>query len=169
MITGHYSNDLIYAIPILYGLIRQLEKHHITIMLTVDPHLPYEIEIDIDESDIDFLGHVNNTVYLRWVQDAATLHWRVIASKEVQHSLLWVVVKHEIEYKRPAFKDDKIVARTWTGKANRLHFERFTEIKRLSDRKLLAAARTIWCPVDSQTLKPVRVSGDIKAMFSSDK
>ncbi len=138
-------------------------------MLTVDPHFPYEIEIDIDESDIDFLGHVNNTVYLRWVQDAATAHWRVIASNEQQRSLLWVVVKHEIEYKRPAFIHDKIVARTWTGSANRLHFERFTEIKRLSDGKVFATARTLWCPVDSQSLKPVRVSGDIKVMFSSEK
>jgi acyl-CoA thioester hydrolase len=137
-------------------------------MPTVDPHLPYQIELAVVASDIDFLGHANNAVYLRWVQDAATAHWGIIASAELQRSLLWVVVKHEIEYKRPAFLHDKIIARTWIGGANRLHFERFTEIERLADSKLLARARTLWCPVDPASLRPVRVSTEVREMFSSD-
>lgn len=137
-------------------------------MSTIDSHLPFEVEIEIDNSDIDQLGHVNNTVYLRWVQDAATEHWGVIASEEEQKALLWVVLKHEIEYKRPAFIHDKIVARTWVGASTRRHFERFTEIKRLSDGKVLAAALTFWCPVDAKSKKPVRVSDEIKAKFSKE-
>lgn len=138
-------------------------------MSTIDSQLPYEIEIEVNESDIDQLGHVNNTVYLRWVQDAATAHWSIIASEEEQKSLLWVVVKHEIEYKRPAFLHDRIVAQTWLGGLTRRHFERFTKIKRFSDGKLLASALTVWCPVDAKSKKPVRPSEEIKAKFSSDQ
>ena len=134
----------------------------------LDPRIPYEIEIEIDQADIDQLGHVNNTVYLRWVQDVATAHWHALTSTIDVRSLLWVVVKHEIEYKRAARLQDKIIARTWTGSSHRLHFERFTEIRRGDDGKLLASARTLWCPVDRHTLKPVRVSTEIRAMFSSD-
>ena len=135
-------------------------------MDTLDPHVPYEIDIEVDEADIDQLGHVNNTVYLRWVQDAAIAHWGVIASKEEQDSLLWVVVRHEIDYKRPAFLHDKITARTWVGGLNRRHFERYTEIKRTTDGKLLATALTLWCPVDPVTKKLIRVSEKIEAKFS---
>ena len=135
-------------------------------MDTLDPHLPYEIDIEVDEADIDQLGHVNNTVYLRWVQDAAIAHWGVIASEEEQNSLLWVVVRHEIDYTRPAVLHDKITARTWVGRLNRRHFERFTEIKRSSDGKLLASALTLWCPVDPDTKKLIRVSEKIESKFS---
>lgn len=134
----------------------------------LDPHIPYEIEIEVDQADIDQLGHVNNSVYLRWVQDVATAHWHALTSTIDVHSLLWVVVRHEIEYKRAARLQDRIIARTWTGSSQRLHFERFTEMRRGGDRKLLASARTLWCPVDRQSLKPVRVSEEIRALFSSD-
>jgi acyl-CoA thioester hydrolase len=134
----------------------------------LDPRIPYEIEIDVDLADIDQLGHVNNTVYLRWVQDVATAHWHTLTSGIDVGSLLWVVVKHEIEYKRPARLQDRILARTWTGSSHRLHFERFTEITRGGDGKLLASARTLWCPVDRHSLKPVRVSDQIREMFSRD-
>lgn len=136
-------------------------------MSTIESHLPFEIEINVDESDIDQLGHVNNTVYLRWVQDAATAHWSVIANEEEQKSLLWVVVKHEIEYKRPAFLHDNIITRTWIGGIKRRYFERFTEIKRFPDNKVLATALTLWCPVDAQNKKPIRASDELKAKFST--
>lgn len=136
-------------------------------MNTIQSHVPYEVEIGVKESDIDQLGHVNNIVYLRWVQDAAIAHYNVIASEEEKNALLWVVVRHEIDYKRSALLHDKIVAKTWLGGLSRRYFERFTEIKRISDNKLLASALTLWCPVDAKSMKPVRVSEDIKVKFST--
>jgi len=136
-------------------------------MNTIQSHLPYEVEIGIEESDIDQLGHVNNIVYLRWVQDAAIAHYDAIASEEEKNALLWVVVRHEIDYKRSALLHDRIVAKTWVGKLSHRYFERFTEIKRISDSKLLASALTLWCPVDAKSMKPVRVSDDIKVKFST--
>src|SRR4051812_37015961 len=108
------------------------------------------------------MGHVNNVTYLRWVQEAATAHWTHAAPAEDQTSLLWIVLRHEIDYKRAALRQDQIIARTWVGSAVRLRFERFTEILRAADRTLLASARTLWCPIDSRTMKPTAVSPAIR-------
>jgi acyl-CoA thioester hydrolase len=75
-------------------------------------------------------------------------------------------VRHEIDYKQPAYLADRIVARTWVGSATRVKFERFTELLRASDRALLANARTVWCAVDAKTLRPAAVSDAVRAVFS---
>ena len=128
---------------------------------------PFEVIVPVLPVDIDEQNHVNNTVYLRWVQDVATAHWRAIANPEAQRTTGWVVLRHEIDYKTPATLGDEIVLRTWVGKATRLTFERFTEIRRKSDRQLLSTARTLWCPINTQTGRPVRVSADVRAQFST--
>ena len=135
-------------------------------MKSSQAHRPYEMEIQITSSDIDQMGHVNNVVYLRWVQEAATAHWFAAATESQIKNLLWVVAKHEIEYTRPASDKDAVIARTWIGKANRRFFERYTELLRKSDRKLLAKAKTLWTPVDARTKKPGKVGSDVYEMFS---
>lgn len=127
----------------------------------------YELEIAVEPSDIDQLGHVNNVTYIRWVQDAATAHWTARATAEDQERILWVVVRHEIDYKQSAQLGDTIQARTWVGSATRATFERFTEFRRAADGLLLAKARTLWCPIDAQTHRPVRVSPAVREVFSA--
>ena len=126
----------------------------------------YELEIAVQPEDIDQMGHVNNVVYLRWVQEAATAHWTAAASPEDQASLVWVVVRHEIDYLRPAMPGDTIVARTWVGQASKIKFDRFVELRRASDRMVLAKARTVWCPIDTRTGRPVAVSARVRERFS---
>lgn len=128
---------------------------------------PFELHLQVQPDDIDQLGHVNNIVYLRWVQEAATAHWYGTASPQAQAELLWVVVRHEIDYRRSAVLGDGIIARTWVGPASRRAFERNTELYRASDRTLLAKARTLWCPVDAKTLRPVDVSEEVRQGFST--
>src|SRR5215475_8758852 len=116
----------------------------------------FEISVAVMPEDIDEQNHVNNIVYLRWVQEVATAHWQAIASSEAQGEIAWVVLRHEIDYKAPACLDDEIVLRTWVGKATRLTFERFTEILRRSDGRLLSKARTLWCPINARTVFNLR-------------
>jgi acyl-CoA thioester hydrolase len=128
---------------------------------------PFEMIIPVLPGDIDEQNHVNNTVYLRWVQDVATAHWRTVASPKAQETIGWLVLRHEIDYKGPATLGDEMVLRTWVGKATRLTFERFTEIRRNRDGRLLSEARTLWCPIDAQTGRPVRVSEEVRLQFST--
>ena len=126
----------------------------------------FEMIVPVLPGDIDEQNHVNNTVYLRWVQDVATAHWRSVASPKAQETIGWVVLRHEIDYKGPATLGDEVVLRTWVGKATRLTFERFTEVRRNRDGRLLSEARTLWCPIDVQTGRPVRVSAEVRSQFS---
>jgi acyl-CoA thioester hydrolase len=133
----------------------------------MDPNAEvFELPIAVLPADIDQLGHVNNVVYLRWVQDVAAAHWQSAAPPADQAVLLWVVVRHEIEYKRPALLQDAILARTWVGAASQRRFERHTEILRAADRRLLARARTVWCPIDRETGRMTDVSPEVRARFS---
>ena len=128
---------------------------------------PFELALEVGPQHIDELEHVNNVVYLQWIQDAAIAHWRSAASAEAQAELLWVVVRHEVDYLRPAFLGDAIVARTWVGGSTRRDFIRHTEILRGADRKVLVKALTHWCPIDAKTLRPTDVSDVVRARFSA--
>jgi acyl-CoA thioester hydrolase len=126
----------------------------------------FEMIVSVMPADIDGQDHVNNTVYLRWVQEVATAHWRAIASAKAQETIGWVVLRHEIDYKAPAALGDEVVLRTWVGKATRLTFERFTEIRRSRGVQLLSKARTLWCPINAQTGRPSRVPTEVREQFS---
>jgi acyl-CoA thioester hydrolase len=129
----------------------------------------FELDVRVRPEDIDQLGHVNNISYIRWVQDAAAAHWRAAAAPADQEKLRWVVLRHEVDYKQPAYLEDAILARTWVGQATRLRFERHTELLRQSDRTVLAKALTIWCPIDATTGKPVAVSAAVRSRFSESR
>ena len=136
-------------------------------MAAVPPEQTFDLVVSVLPADVDELGHVNNTVYLRWVQDIATAHWKAIASPESQAAVVWVVVRHEIDYKVPALPGDTILLRTWVGKATRITFERHTQILHAARQQLLAQARTLWCPISTRTGKPHRVSDELRAQFST--
>ena len=77
---------------------------------TLAPPAPHQFAILIDPADIDFMGHVNNASYLKWVQDAVVDHWRALAPAEDVARHLWVALKHEITYRRPTFANDLPIA-----------------------------------------------------------
>src|SRR5690349_4470902 len=66
--------------------------------------------IAIEPADIDHMGHVNNSVYLKWVQDAVIDYWRTVAPPDAVARHLWVALKHEITYRKPTFLQDAVVA-----------------------------------------------------------
>ncbi len=126
----------------------------------------FTLAITVRPEDIDEQGHVNNVVFLRYVQDVATAHWRARALPADQAALVWVVVRHEIDYKHQAFLGDELVAETWVGPASRRTFERNTRITRAADGRLLVEARTLWCPLDATTLRPTEPSAGVRERFA---
>ena len=130
------------------------------------PAAVFEHAIRVTADDLDELHHVNNVVYLRWVQDIATAHWKAIAPPDALDSVAWVARRHEIDYLSAAVLGDNLVVRTWVGKAEGLTFERLTEIRRANG-TVLAKARTLWVPIDRISGRPRRVSDEVRALFSS--
>jgi acyl-CoA thioester hydrolase len=117
----------------------------------------------VDKSDIDEQGHVNNVAYVRWIQEVAVAHWRNATTAEQQAKFSWVVLRHEIDYKRQAFETEEITATTWVGKATKITCERFTEIKR--GEELLVQAKSVWCMIDRETNKPARITPELRETF----
>ncbi len=120
--------------------------------------------------DIDANGHVNNVVYLCWVQDVAIAHWKAAIAQHAwprAAEITWVVRKHEIEYLRPAFANEEVVARTWARPAGAATFDRHTEIHRKSDGELLARARSLWVVLDARSGRPRRIDAELRALFET--
>lgn len=123
----------------------------------------YTHPITVSSADIDAMGHVNNVVYLRYVQEAATAHWQARADATLKTSVLWVVLRHEIDYLAPAFAGEILQAKTWVGETGGVKSS-FVEITNAAG-KTVAKARTVWCMLDAQTLKPKRIEPDIMKPF----
>lgn len=119
--------------------------------------------------DIDDLGHVNNLVYLRWVQQVATAHWRDAARPEDRAATVWVVVRHEIDFVKPAVEGDEVEAVTWVERWRGATSDRHTELRRRADGELLARARTVWCALDRASGKPRRVPDALTHPFLEDE
>lgn len=117
----------------------------------------------VQKSDIDEQGHVNNVAYVLWIQEVAVAHWRNVASIEQQAAFTWIVLRHEIDYKKQAFEAEEITATTWVGKATKITCERFTEIKR--NENLLVQAKSVWCMLDRETTKPERITSELREQF----
>ena len=122
-------------------------------------------DFTVEANDIDVMGHVNNVVYVQWIQDVAAKHWMARASVEQIADVRWVVVRHEIDYLRPAFLGEHLIAHTWVGAATAATYERFTEIARSGDEKIIVRARSVWCPVNAETKRPRRVDAEMRARF----
>ena len=119
----------------------------------------------VEPGDIDEQGHVNNVAYVRWIQEVAVAHWFHATSAEQQSKVVWVVLRHEVDYKRQSFENEEITATTWVGEWTAVTCDRFTEIRRGAD--LLVKARTIWCMLDRETSKPSRISSELKEQFQT--
>jgi acyl-CoA thioester hydrolase len=127
------------------------------------PHLH---ALAVAPDDIDFMGHVNNSVYLEWVQEAVIAYWRRVAPAEAVAQHLWVALRHEITYRRPAFLEDNVVAQVV---AEGMHGARaffHTLIKRGED--VLVEARSSWCCLDAATRRPARLARDVVKRFVAE-
>jgi acyl-CoA thioester hydrolase len=129
-------------------------------MTTAVPHFH---SIDIVTDDIDFMGHVNNAKYLNWVQDAVLAHWNKLAPPETAAKYLWVALKHEITYRKPAFLDDDVIASVVLERVQGARSFYDTIIKR--GEEVLAEVKSSWCCIDAETLRPARIAKDVQAYF----
>lgn len=123
----------------------------------------YRHPIGIEPADIDFMGHVNNAAYLKWVQDAVIGHWQKLAPAEAVARHLWVALKHEITYRKPAFLDDEVVAAVVLEKVEGARAFYGTLIKR--GEEVLAEVKSSWCCLDAATRRPARIAKDIASHF----
>ncbi len=120
----------------------------------------------VEAADIDELGHVNNTVYLRWAQDIATAHWRARAGAEAVAALVWVVLRHEVDYRSGLILGDEAEVRTWVEDAPRgPAWARFVEVYKRGGEKPAVEIKSNWCLLDAATRRVKRVPLELAGRF----
>jgi len=117
------------------------------------------------EADIDELGHVNNAVWVVWIQTIAVAHWHSVCDPAHHDSYFWVVVRHEIDYLRALGPGESVTGRTWVGEAPKgARFDRHVEFTG-DDGKVRVRAKTTWAILDKATGRPLRVPAEVAAPF----
>ncbi len=125
----------------------------------------FSLSITPVADDIDELGHVNNAVWVRWIQDVATTHWRAAARPEDVDAYIWVVTRHEIDYLGNIGPGETVTARTWISVAPKgARFDRNIEFHDAAG-KCVVRAKTTWAMIDRATGRLARVRADIAAPF----
>jgi len=119
-----------------------------------------------EPSHIDALGHVNNTVWVQWIQDMATAHWDAVARPEDRAAFFWVVVRHEIDYRGNVSEGETVTATTWIeGPAMGAKSLRRVEFADSAGKRLVSAATT-WAMLDRATGRLARVRPEVLAPFA---
>lgn len=131
--------------------------------ILVSNPIPHLYPVGIHPDDIDFMGHVNNASYLRWVQDAVLDHWRALAPAEAVTQHLWVALKHEITYRKPTFLNDEVIATVLLEKVQGARAFYETVIRR--GEEVLAEVKSSWCCIDADTLRPARLAREVIQRF----
>ncbi|MBA4048638.1 MAG: thioesterase [Sphingomonas sp.] len=115
--------------------------------------------------DIDELGHVNNAVWVRWIQEIAVAHWETVAPPDHLAAHVWVVIRHEIDYRGNVRLGDTVTGETWV--ADPPKGARFDRRVRFTDAAgaVMVEAVTTWALLDRATGRLLRVRPEVAAPF----
>jgi acyl-CoA thioester hydrolase len=124
----------------------------------------YQFDIEVTANDVDRNGHVNNVVYIQWMQDAAVAHARASGCMKATRAVdaTWVVRTHHIEYLSSAFAGDKITVLTWPSNFQRVRSLRKYKFVRARDRVVIARAETDWVFINAKTGRPLAIPDEVK-------
>ena len=115
--------------------------------------------LTVGPDHLDELEHVNNVVYLQWVNDISGMHWNQLSAGGLKEKYFWVVIRHELDYLNQAVLHDELDLTTWVGESKGVKSIRHVEIYR--GETLLVRAASTWCLIDAKTLRPTRIKRDI--------
>ena len=128
----------------------------------------FELDLLVGGDDIDLLGHASNIAFVRWIQDVAMAHSASVGlSFEAYQRMgaVFVVVRHEIDYVRPALRGDRVQARTWISSVGAAKCDRSSQLVRSSDGQMLAKGLTTWAFIEMATGRPTRIPEAVRVAF----
>ncbi|MCZ8194225.1 acyl-CoA thioesterase [Brevundimonas sp.] len=125
----------------------------------------FVVPLEVRAEHIDANGHVNNVVYVGWLQEAGTAHWNARFDEDTRARWSWVALRHEIDYLRGISPDATgVVARTWVGDPEGPRFNRYVRIED-GEGRLCAQGVSEWCLVDARSLRPHRIPAGMVTQF----
>jgi acyl-CoA thioester hydrolase len=131
----------------------------------VGPVSSYTLTFTAQPQHIDVMGHVNNAVWVQWMEAIATAHWEAVAPPEHVEAYAWVVTRHEIDYRGNIREGETTTARTFIPEGPRgARFDRHVEFSDASG-KVIVKAKSTWAMVDRATGRLLRVTPEVAAPF----
>ncbi|MFN4091507.1 MAG: acyl-CoA thioesterase [Brevundimonas sp.] len=125
----------------------------------------FVVPLEVRPEHIDENGHVNNVVYVGWLQDAGTAHWMARFDEATRTKWSWVGTRHEIDYIRPIMPGATgVVARTWVGDPQGPRFNRYVRIED-GEGRLCAQGVSEWVLVDAKSMRPNRIPAEMLPTF----
>ncbi len=121
----------------------------------------FDLNIQVLPEHIDLLGHVNNVLYVHWMQDVATAHIEQLGLGLAQYLQLkhaMVAVEHHVQYRKAAFEGEDIILRTWLDDLNTLYSFRQYVFYRPKDQSILFVGQTKWACIEIESGRPKRMS-----------
>ena len=118
----------------------------------------------VPQSAIDEYGHVNNVIYVQWIQEAASRHGEAVGAN-LPENTGWFIREHRIEYLASAFLGDEIEVHTWVAEWKRVRAQRRYEFIRKADGKVIVKGETQWVFVELTTGRPIQIPADMIALF----
>ncbi|HAF42728.1 MAG TPA: thioesterase [Sphingobium sp.] len=135
---------------------------------SIDGQRHFHLRFDASEEDIDELGHVNNTTWVAWIQDASVAHWFAAARPGDADTFVAVVLRHEVDYRGNIKAGESATAATWVeGRPRGARYARrveFTDVKG----RLLVESLSQWALLEKATGRLVRVPAEVAAPFLTD-
>ena len=129
---------------------------------------PFTLPFTPSPADIDELGHVNNAVWVRWIQDIATAHWEAQADPAHVAQFVWMVTRHEIDYRGNVKLGEEVTGKTFIEKPPRgARFDRRVDFLNQQG-KVIVSANSTWAMLDKETQRPMRVREEVWGPFLSD-
>lgn len=127
----------------------------------------FSMAITVESGDIDLNGHVNNVVYVHWMQELAIAHWNALGGRDINqaNAATWVARSHHIEYLRPAFLGDRIRATTWIHDVGKVRSTRKYAFHKADDDTLIAKGETSWVFVRLRDSRPIAIPDSIQALL----
>jgi len=117
---------------------------------------------------IDRMGHVNNAVWVQWMEALATAHWEAVAPAEHVARYAWVVVRHEIDYRGNIREGESVTGETFIpGGPNGVRFDRACEFRNAAG-KAIVKSRSTWAMIDIATGRLSRIASEVAAPFLPD-
>jgi acyl-CoA thioester hydrolase len=123
----------------------------------------YQENITVEEKHLDDHQHVNNVVFLQFVQDVSKNHWLSRTNDEINAMYFWVVKSHHIDYKKQVFLGDELIAKTHVAGYKGPFSERVVEF--YHENELVSEARSNWCLLGRNDHKPKRIPDEIQLLF----
>ncbi|MBD5780224.1 acyl-CoA thioesterase [Pelagicoccus sp. NFK12] len=124
--------------------------------------------ISMAKSHIDVNRHVNNVVYVQWMQDVAYAHSKAVgydAKRLDQLGTTWVIRSHFIRYHRPAVEGDQLIVYTWPHEMKRASALRRYKFVRARDHVTVASGESDWVYLNRATGRPELLDDDLRAAF----